>query len=139
MNDVLHAQHPDFRGSWEDLEQFLLLAESQLRSEKRENALEAWSTYKLRKQALYVQKTATARKLGRWGKGDYIRSLTAPAIDLRGAVLKDVCVGYADFRGVRFDGASLVTEQRSWTAMKGAKLQCSSLRDARLSAARLME
>jgi hypothetical protein len=139
MKESLRSQHSSFYGSWDDLEQFLLLAESPIRREQRENALQAWSEYKLRKQAQYIRKEGPARKRGTWKKGDYIRSLTAPAIDLRGATLRDMCVGYADFRGVRFDDASFVPEKLAWVAMKGAKLERASLRKARLSAARLME
>jgi uncharacterized protein YjbI with pentapeptide repeats len=151
MRKSLRSQHPNFCGNWDDLEQFLLLAQSPIRSEQRENALHAWSEYKLHKQfryvqkqkrhkqARYVQKRGPAGKLGKWAKGDYVRSLTAPAIDLRGATLRDVCVGYADFRGVRFDDASFVAEKFPWIAMKGAKLQRASLRKTRLTAARLIE
>ncbi len=142
MNDILHTQHPGFIGNCEDLEQFTALAESCIRSSRRESALLAWSEYKLRKQALYVREETKGRpgKWGRsWGKGDYLRSLTAPAIDLRGAVLKDVCLGYADLRGVRFDGAKFILKHLSWFAMKGANLQRASLRHAQLRGARLME
>jgi hypothetical protein len=139
MGKSLRSQDSSFHGSWDDLEQFLLLAESRRRSEQRENALQVWSEYKLRKQAQYIRREGPGRKLGTWKSGDYIRSLTAPAIDLRGATLRDVCVGYADFRGVRFDDASFVLENGAWTAMKGAKLQRASLRKASLCPARLME
>src|SRR6516162_7214023 len=115
MNETLRSQQTNFRGSWEDLEHFLSLVESPIRSEQRETALLAWAEYKLRKQAQYVHRETESGpgKMGFWGKGSYIKSLTAPAIDLRGAILKDVCVGYADLRGVRFDEAAFVPGQRA--------------------------
>lgn len=141
MHESLRSQHPNFYGNWEDLEQFLSLAKSPMRSERREIALQAWGEYKLSRQARFVNRQNENRtgKVGVWNKGDYIRSLTAPAIDLRGATLKDVCLGYADLRGVRFDDAAFVPAERAWVAMKGSKLQGSSLRNAQLSGIRLME
>lgn len=130
-----------FLGNAQDLAAFQALIKSPIRHEAREIALAAWSEYKLGQQADYVQhaKGTGAGKHGLWGKGDYIRSLTAPAIDLRGATLTDVVLGYADLRGVRFDHAVFDTEHLQWMAMKGAKLQRASLRDTRFTAARLME
>jgi Pentapeptide repeats (8 copies) len=141
MNATLRAQQPSFIGNWEDLEHFIALAESHIRSPEREAALLAWSDYKLTKQAQYVrgETKGLPGKMGHWGKGTYIRSLTSPAIDLRGAVLKDICLGYADLRGVRFDEAEFVLEHLPWFAMKGAKLQHASLRHVQLREARLME
>lgn len=132
---------PKFLGHAGDMGAFQELIKSPIRTEKREVALAAWSEYKLGRQAAYVQheNAAGTGKRGLWGKGDYIRSLTAPAIDLRGATLTDVVLGYADLRGVRFDHAVFNTERLQWMAMKGAKLQRASLRDTRFSAARLME
>jgi uncharacterized protein YjbI with pentapeptide repeats len=131
----------EFLGHARDLEAFQDLIKSPIRTEKREIALAAWSEYKLGQQAVYVQhaKGTGTGKHGLWGKGDYIRSLTAPAIDLRGATLTDVVLGYADLRGVRFDHAVFDTEHLQWMAMKGAKLQRASLRETRFTAARLME
>lgn len=131
----------NFQGSTLDLEAFQVLIKSPIRHEQREIALSAWSEYKLGQQADYVQhaKGTGSGKHGLWGKGDYIRSLTAPAIDLRGGTFTDVVLGYADLRGVRFDHAVFNTEHLQWMAMKGAKLQGASLRDARFTAARLME
>jgi hypothetical protein len=125
-----------FAGDPEDLARFLDLASSPIRSDERERALEAWSRYKLAKQARHVG-AREGRKGGVWRKGDYIRSLTAPAIDLRGAVLRDVCLGYADLRGVRFDGATFVAD-RGWTGLKGVQLCNASLQNVDLTGARLM-
>ena len=83
--------------------------------------------------------TASLRKQGVWTKGDYIRSLTAPAIDLRGATFSDVCLGYADLRGVQFDDASFTLVDNGWMALKGANLECASLRRTKLPGMRLME
>lgn len=140
MNQTLRSQQPGFIGNWEDLDQFISLSESPIRSSERETALLVWSEYKLRRQARYVRRETKDRpgKMGYWGKGDYIKSLTVPAIDLRGAVFKDVCLGYADLRGVRFDGAKFVPEQLSWVAMKGSNFQRASLRNVQLRGARLM-
>lgn len=141
MNETLRAQQSSFIGNWEDLENFIKLSESPIRSPQRESAQLAWSDYKLRKQAQYVlgEPHGWPGKMGQWGKGAYIRSLTAPAIDLRGAVLKDVCLGYTDLRGVRLDEAKFVLERLPWFAMKGAKLQNASLRHSQMRGARLME
>jgi len=140
MSDSLRSQQVNFYGNWEDLEQFLLLAQSPMRTEKREGALQAWSEYKVGRQFQFVRGNNEGKgKLGRWDKGDYIHSLTARAIDLRGATLEDVCLGYADLRGVQFDDTRFLTRERSWFAMKGAKLQNASLRKADLTGARLME
>lgn len=129
----------------EDVEQFQQLVQSSIRSEGREQALRAWEAYKLSKQATYVhgQRTAGAqgnfRKLGAWSKGDYIESLTAPAIDLQGATFTDVCVGYVDLRGTRLDKVTFDHDKLYWTALKGAKLEAASLREAQLPEGRLLE
>jgi hypothetical protein len=141
MDEILRGQQREFAGSWEDLQKFLALADSPIRTADREEALKAWSDYKLHKQIQHLcgESKGAIGKVGYWGKGAYIKSLTAPAIDLRGAILKDVCTGYADLRGVRFDDAEFVPEHRDWVAMKGAKLQHASLRNVKLRGARLME
>jgi uncharacterized protein YjbI with pentapeptide repeats len=142
MPDTITSPVPqEFLGNTSDLAAFQALIGSPIRTEKREIALAVWSDYKLGRQAVFVQhaKAEGSGKRGLWGKGDYIRSLTAPAIDLRGARFTDVVLGYADLRGVRFDHALFDTEHLQWMAMKGAKLQCASLRDTHFTAARLME
>jgi hypothetical protein len=134
-----------FYGDPADLEQFQRLVASPIRSETREQALHAWEVYKLAKQAHYIRGQVSAEstgagfsKRGRWTKGDYIKSLTAPAIDLRGGTFPDVVLGYADLRGARFDNASFNAKTFGWMAMKGARLERASLRGARFSNARLM-
>ena len=95
----------------QDLQAFTQLLASPIRSPLREAALADWSRYKLARQAAHVRGGRQGGqggqgKQGAWKKGDYIASLTAPAIDLRGAIFTDVCLGYADLRGVRLDGIS---------------------------------
>jgi hypothetical protein len=140
MRESSKAKQPKFYGNWEDLEQFLRLATSPIRSEERESALHEWEAYKLGKQVQYVRSELLGErsKRGLWKKGHYQRALVAPAIDLRGGVFKDVCLGYADLRGVRLDDASFTVENIPWFAMKGAKLERASLRKAQLPGARLM-
>ena len=129
---------PVFCGNAQDLAEFSKLVASPVRSEAREMALHAWQAYKLARQASAVRRGASSKR-GPWSKGEYIRSLTTPAIDLRGAYLEDVIVGYADLRAVRLDGAQLVPKERAWIALKGANFEAASLRNAELRAARLME
>ncbi len=128
----------------QDVEQFQLLMLSPPRNERREQALKDWENYKLSKQADYVQGQKNTsigeffRKRGVWGKGDYIESLTAPAINLQGATFIDVCVGYVDLRGAILDEVTFEHDIRCWTALKGAKLEAASLRQAQLPECRLM-
>lgn len=110
-----------------DLQAFTALLASPLRSLEREDALAAWQRHKLARQAEHAGMAPGRGKHGVWTKGGYIASLTAPAVDLRGACFTDVCLGYADLRGVRFDGARFVLRERAWTSLKGAQLQCASL------------
>jgi hypothetical protein len=123
----------------EDFDQFQRLSKSRIRSEEREEALKTWDSYKRSRQLRYTRHdkpSSSLLKRGVWTKGDYIRSLTAPAIDLRGARLTDVCVGYVDLRGVRLDRAIFDHDKRSWIALKGALLESASLRDVHLPEAR---
>lgn len=150
-----------------DLKEFLRLVASPIRSKEREVALRAWETYKLGQQKAYTirdnaqrseavvqrwkaepRRRAVLQKFGTkavlksfrtWRKGDYERSLTAPAIDLRGATFRGVCLGYADLRGVRFDGAKFMPGEQGLSAMKGAKLVRASLKGTQLPGMRLME
>lgn len=126
-----------FQGNPEHLAAFNKLLASPIRNDAREQALAAWREFKLRQQSLHI--SHQPGKHGVWTKGDYIRSLTARAIDLRGATFTDVCVGYADLRGVQLDNANFTHRDRQWTALKGANLQNASLRGVRLPAARFME
>lgn len=128
-------------GNIDDLAAFRQLIATPMRSQQREDALAAWSEYKLGRQMDHVrgEVRADGSKLGIWKKGDYIRSLTAPAIDLRGARFVDVCLGYADLRGVRFEGASFVPDTLEWVALKGCNFQHASLRHTGFHNARLMD
>lgn len=129
----------------EDLEQFQRLSSSPIRTEERENALEAWEAYKHSRQVAFWRGRPSGEgreggaKQGVWTKGDYVRCLTAPVIDLRGATLTDVCVGYADLRGARLDNVTFSHDVLPWTALKGARLEAASLRHAEMPEARLMD
>jgi uncharacterized protein YjbI with pentapeptide repeats len=121
-----------FAGHPEDLAQFEKLIRSPIRSEEREQALHAWETYKLGRQAKYIRKErpdALGGKSGDWNKGEYIQSLTAPAIQLQGGRFTDVILGYADLRGVQLDGAVFDLHERQWMALKGSRLTSASLCD----------
>jgi len=128
-----------------DFEEFERLSRSPIRSEERETALQAWNAYKLSRQVAHWRGRPTdeqglgAGKSGEWTKGDYIQCLTAPAIDLRGATLTDVCVGYVDLRGARLDNVTFSQDLRPWTALKGAKLEAASLQYVEMPGARLMD
>ena len=50
-----------------------------------------------------------------------------------------MCLGYADLRGVQFDDASFTLVDNGWMALKGANLECASLRRTKLPGMRLME
>jgi hypothetical protein len=125
MGDELADRHPNFRGNRDDLRHFLALAGSQIRNEAREGALRAWEGYKLERQLAHAR--SSPHGLGK--KGGYMRALVARVIDLSGANLSGICVGYADLRGVTLDGCSL---RGAW--LKGAKLENASLRNADFSA-----
>lgn len=93
----------------EDASRFEELVRSPIRSEERESAIKQWHTYKAGKQMAFVQRGnageggANNGKVGLWSKGDYVRSLTVPAIDLCDATFEDVCLGYVDMRGAKMD------------------------------------
>ena len=125
----------------EDRIQFERLVSSAIRSDDREQAMAEWQRYKLHRQALYQQgrlSSGSGGKSGVWTKGDYIKSLTAPAIDLRRLHIRDVCLGYVDLRGVRLDDSVFGCDSLPWVALKGAKLEQASLRGCRWQAARLL-
>lgn len=129
----------------EDIGRFDELVRSPIRSEQREQAMNDWEAYKHSKQMAFVQRGNTAEfgkdygKTGMWTKGDYIRSLTAPAIDLCDGVFTDVCLGYIDMRGARMDGVQFKHDYLAWSAMKGAQLECASMRNAELPEIRLID
>jgi len=124
-----------------DVEQFRLLAASPIRSKEREAALKAWEEYKLSRQAAHIMEKNEQQdsfgglgSMGMFNKIDYINSLTAPAIDLSGEVFNDVCIGYGDFRAVRFDDVTFDGN----TALKGAKLEAASMKRTKLPGALLV-
>lgn len=115
---------PNFRGNQEDLREFLKLANSRIRSDEREAALKEWEAYKTARQF------AAYRAKGRpMKKGAHMRALVSRVIDLTGANLDGIIVGYADLRGVILDDCSL---RGAW--LKGAKLENASLKRANFSA-----
>ncbi len=125
----------------EDASRFALLVNSPIRTPAREQALRDWQSYKLGRQAAFIEqqkKNALEHSLG-WTKGDYIKSVTAPAIDLSNSEFADVCIGFADLRGVCFDGARFLLNQLPWRSLKGSNLHYASLRHMDLSECRLME
>lgn len=137
------ADASSFLGDPTDRACFQALIDSPIRSEAREQALQTWAAHKLRRQMTFQglvdgRPLPAGPKRGRWTKGGYVRCLTAPAIDLRGACFHEVCVGYVDLRGARLDGASFDPGTRGWTGLKGAQLAAASLAAARLPQARLM-
>ena len=123
----------------QDLQAFGKLLASPIRSPLREAALADWSRYKLARQAAFVGAMQGQGKRGAWTKGGYIASLTAPAIDLRGARFTDVCLGYADLRGLQLDDAHFELRDLAWTGLKGAQLRAASLRGTHIAQARLMD
>lgn len=121
MNN-LKAKHPNFRGNWKDLEQFEMLAQSPVRSPQREKALKEWEDYKRARQY--------GRVRGPIKKGGHMRALISRTIDLTGANLDEICIGYADFRGVIFDYCSM---RSAW--LKGSNFENASLRSVDFTAA----
>ena len=131
-----------------DLTEFLKLAESPIRGPAREEALRAWDRYKQHRQLSAFRENRGDQPRPRHGsdtsldetltKGDSIAAQTLRAIDLRGAALTDICIGFVDLRGVMFDDATFAHETRPWTALKGANLTHASLRRATLAESRLM-
>jgi Pentapeptide repeats (8 copies) len=114
-------KHPNFRGNEEDLREFLKLANSPIRNERRSEALHQWEQYKLRRQ--YTEVPYGGKK------GAHMRSLVAHVIDLRGANLDGITLGYADLRGAILDNCSL---RGAW--FKGVNLENARLKNADLTA-----
>jgi len=120
MNEIA-SRHPRFQGNPQDLIQFELLSSTPVRSDARERALRVWDEYKAQRQfAAYPG--GRPRK-----KAAHMRALVTRAIDLTGADLDGICVGYVDLRGTILDRCSL---RGAW--MKGANLENASLRGANL-------
>lgn len=122
-----------FAGNPEDLEQFLRLVRSPIRSQERERALAEWDAYKRQKQVSY-EKSITGRPLRK-----SVRYLSQPAIDLRGIKLGGFSLGFADLRGVRFDDARFEAGEYPFVALKGSDFENASLKRVQLAGARLMD
>ncbi len=129
----------------QDYEEFNKLIKTHIRSEEREKALEDWQSYKHSRQVAYILRRKEKNPSdslyddGLWTKDDEIDSLTAPAIDLKGAVLKDVCVGRVDLRGAILDSVSFTHEKLSGCTLRAAKLQLVSFRKAQMANIGLMD
>src|SRR5207302_3546058 len=91
MTIDLKRDHPSFRGNWDDLCEFMKLANSPIRSKQREDALRDWEAYKIRRQLSQMP--------GRILKGTYMRAVVSRVIDLSGGKFDEVILGYADLRG----------------------------------------
>lgn len=109
---------PAFAGNDADLEAFMRLASSPIRSDDRALRLEEWDTYKMRRLVEEVE-----RQGGRFAKGWLLAKAAHRVLDLRGAWLDGMCVGTVDLRGVRLDGASL---RGAW--LKGGRFTNATLR-----------
>ena len=120
MKNELKKNHPNFEGNWKDLDQFMQLVESPIRTPKRAKALAQWSEYQKERQLSWP---GAYDQDGMLTKDGYIESLTAQIIDLRGAKLDNIVLGYVNLRGVLFDKASL---RGAW--LKGANLENASLK-----------
>lgn len=131
-----------------DFDEFNKLVKTNVRSEEREKALNAWELYRQsRQEALFVQRRNKSMQSGNkdfpdgagyWNKGDSIQAQSLPAINLRGATFTDVCIGYADLRGAVLDDVVFAHKNLPWTALKGARLENASLRKVMLSEGRLL-
>lgn len=134
-----------FRGNPEQLERFLRLAATPIRSRERGDALREWSEDKrAAAKACVIAERPRGGRDRPWTKGEYLRSLTAPAIDLRGAALPGLCLGYVDLRGARLDAIAAAAADGPGAdpprfALKGARLQAASLRRAVLPGALLLD
>jgi uncharacterized protein YjbI with pentapeptide repeats len=123
MFDMLRIQHPNFRGNWQDLEAFMKLATSRIRSPEREQALLEWEAYKAGRQSAAFIKRSGGRLRGAKFDASSMR-----VVDLSGATLDGICIGFANLRGVIFDGASM-----RGAKLKGAYMENCSLHGVDLS------
>jgi uncharacterized protein YjbI with pentapeptide repeats len=146
MEASTSIEQGDFRGHPEHLERFLRLAATRMRSHERGDALREWSDYKKAVAKAYVIAARPRRLRDRpWTKDESMDSLVAPAIDLRGALLPRTSLGYVDLRGARLDGIGVRPAAAddpgapAFFALKGARMQCASLRRATLPGVLLME
>ena len=112
--DELLSANEGFSGSAEHLERFAAVAATPLRHPSRSEALHAWKDFNrvdtLDDQGLAIKASPRFR-----------------GVDLRGADLRNVYLGYVDLRGARLDECDL-----RGARMKGAKFAGAVLRGARL-------
>ena len=89
MKERIRLEQPDFTGSWKDLEQFLILAASPIRSDKREQALLDWEFGELEletprdRQATFEPKIVGKRQTRWTGFEDKIISMYARGMTTR--------------------------------------------------------
>lgn len=107
-----------FTGNPDDLAEFIRLADTPVRSPERSEALARWRAYKQQRLADICR-----REIGPLRKGWNMSALRRHLIDLSGAQLDGICLGYADLRGVKLDGASM---RGAW--LKGVEFEWASLR-----------
>jgi uncharacterized protein YjbI with pentapeptide repeats len=122
VNSTLKQQHPNFQGNLQDLEAFMKLANSRIRSEEREQALIAWDAYKTERQVAHVMRKRNTLMREKFNASH------ERVVDLSGATLDGICIGYSNLRGVIFDGASM-----RGVKLKGAYMESASLRNVDLS------
>jgi len=130
---TLKEQHPNFIGNWEDLKAFLKVAHSPIRSPERSAALNEWVAYKTNRQISAMveeeDKENSKRRIPlAHTKGGHMKAIRKKVVDLRGASLDEIVLGYVDLRGVIFDGASM---RGVW--MKGAVMEFASFQNVDFS------
>ena len=111
---ALLSENDGFSGNPEHLRRFADLAATPVRHPSRSEALHAWKAF---------NRVDTLDDLGIAVKA----SAQFRGVDLRGADLRDVYLGYVDLRGARLDGCDL-----RGARMKGANFAGAVLRGARL-------
>jgi uncharacterized protein YjbI with pentapeptide repeats len=147
MNEHETARHPRFHGNWEDLRQFEMLASSAVRSSMREDALRAWGQYRLERQIAAPRPPQPKDVKPLRKTRAYIPFLAPRVVNLTGADLHKIRVGYADLQGVIFDechfgdawlkAANLANASLRGADLRGAHLPHASLRSADLTGAKL--
>lgn len=114
---ALFSANAEFQGNPEHLERFVALAATPLRHPSRSEALHEWKGFN---RVATLDDQGVAIKASPRFRG----------VDLRGADLRDVYLGYVDLRGARLDECDL-----RGARMKGAKFGGAVLRGARLDSA----
>jgi hypothetical protein len=138
MSSIANAKAGGFIGKPEQLERFLRLAATPIRCRERGDALLAWSEYKLAAGQAFIdakRPVGPARKAAKKSRAN--RPQLAPAIDLRGALIRGLCLGYVDLRGAHLRGVRLVEADLRYADLSGADLTDADLTAANLSGANL--